>query len=59
MKVTIQFDTDNAAFEDNPYLEVDYTLKQAKSKMSQMEAGETRRLMDGNGNTVGTITLEE
>jgi len=52
MKISIEFDTDNAAFDDNPH-ELEDVLEQAARKISQ--GGGT--LLDSNGNKIGTVVL--
>lgn len=66
--VTITFETDNAAFEDEPELEVDRLLRQARIKVfaqlarapgcvcTAPEAGD--KLLDSNGNTVGKVEVQ-
>jgi hypothetical protein len=59
MKITIEFDTDNAAFEDNFLMEVTKTLQQAKGAIidSENNTGIRRPLKDTNGNRVGVIDI--
>jgi hypothetical protein len=59
MKITIEFDTDNAAFEDNFLMEVTKTLQQAKGVIidSENNTGIRRPLKDTNGNRVGVIDI--
>jgi hypothetical protein len=67
MKITIEFDTDNAAFEDNPTLEVKELLEQASNKITglvtHMEGytfytERTENLYASNGNSVGAVKVE-
>jgi hypothetical protein len=59
MKITIEFDTDNAAFEDEQgYREI---LKQATNRAMLAIYARTEKsakLLDYNGNTVGTVRVE-
>jgi hypothetical protein len=59
MKITIEFDTDNAAFEDNFLMEVTKTLQQAKGAIidSENNTGIRRPLKDTNGNRIGVINI--
>jgi hypothetical protein len=59
MKITIEFDTDNAAFEDDFMLEVTKTLQQAKGAIidSENNTGIRRPLKDTNGNRIGVINI--
>jgi hypothetical protein len=66
MKISVEFDTNNAAFDENPSMEIRDVLNQAAAKAFQILtegggvscAGEAR-LRDTNGNTVGTVKVEE
>lgn len=73
MKIKIEFDCDNAAFESGPYTrqlameEVYAVLKQAMEKIvvqlgrphSVCDAPEAAdKLLDSNGNTVGSVIVE-
>jgi len=60
MKIRIEFDTDNAAFEDNLSLEIREVLTRALDKAVWMVTNPdhyrcTSKLLDSNGNTVGTV----
>ena len=69
MKITIEFKTDNAAFDDNSY-EIQRVMRLAFDKI-RYELGlpgvlqEDRKrassptLMDSNGNSVGTVLVEK
>jgi hypothetical protein len=60
MKITIEFDTDNAAFEDNFLMEITKTLQQCKSALLDSERGTiTIRhiLKDSNGNRIGVVSI--
>lgn len=60
MKVTIEFDTGNAAFEDDWEGEVAFVLAQAREKLIALGPEEGgRKLYDSNGNKVGTVKVEE
>lgn len=55
--ITIKIDTENAAFEDNPYEMAELLEKLAKSWRAYHDLPESAR--DSNGNTVCEITLSE
>ena len=58
MKFLIEFDTGNAAFDENPTLEVKELLEQAAIHAAGMLTGQNnlkRSLVDSNGNAVGTV----
>ena len=60
MKITIEFSTDNAAFEDNPR-EVEQLLLQAtKDALEEEDSSESwvHLLFDSNGNSCGTVRGE-
>ena len=58
MKITIDFETDNAAFED--YGEVKRILRQMICKMDDIiRAGDGGNLRDINGNRVGTWEVSD
>ena len=58
MKITIEFNTDNAAFVDNGLpSELYEILKDAERWICEHAAGDAGRLKDTNGNTVGTVEL--
>lgn len=59
MKIVIEFDTNNAAFEDNFLMEVTKTLQQAKSAIidSENNTGIRRPIKDTNGNRIGVINI--
>lgn len=69
MRVTITFDTDNAAFQDGGiYYELRKILRDAERKIQeQLERPPCRcthpessdKLLDSNGNTVGTLEVKE
>jgi hypothetical protein len=63
MKITIEFNTDNAAFEDSLSLEIRKVLVQAMDLTVGIATSnscfDTYKLRDTNGNTVGTVTKEE
>jgi hypothetical protein len=54
--ITIRIDTDNSAFEDNPFELAEILEKLAKSWRINHDLPESAR--DSNGNTVCEITLE-
>ena len=55
--IIIRIDTDNAAFEDNPFELAEILEKLAKSWRAHHDLPESAT--DSNGNTVCEITLEE
>jgi len=57
MKITIQFETDNAAFEDDASREVDQIMEAVSlAVLMGVNEGAVR---DTNGNTIGKFTVEE
>jgi hypothetical protein len=59
MIVNIEFNTDNAAFEDSFLMAVTKTLQQAKEALLDSENTTTirRPLKDINGNRIGVISI--
>lgn len=60
MKVQIEFDTDNAAFEDSFLMEVTRALQQCKSALLDSERGTItirRPIKDSNGNRIGVVNI--
>jgi hypothetical protein len=60
MNVKIEFNTENAAFEDSFLMEVTRTLQQCKSALLDSERGTiTIRhiLKDSNGNRIGVVNI--
>jgi hypothetical protein len=60
MNVKIEFNTENAAFEDSFLMEVTKTLQQCKSALLDSERGTiTIRhiLKDSNGNRIGVVNI--
>lgn len=59
MIVNIEFNTDNAAFEDSFLMAVTKTLAQAKEALIDSENTTTirRPLKDINGNRIGTVSI--
>lgn len=62
MKVRIEFDCDNAAFEDNGFIrEARNVLHEAGNRLYELRnhrRGGEAPLFDSNGNSIGTVTLE-
>lgn len=58
MKIQITIETDNAAFEDDPS-ELARILETVAAKTEGLEPGEKANLRDINGNTVGTVRIED
>lgn len=64
MKMRLELDIDNAAFEDDPRIAIGDLLLTARDKiqhrdMHPIQHGDTFKLRDINGNTVGTVKFEE
>ena len=61
MKIRIEINCDNAAFEDDMFGEVNRILGEKLPGLSSeiAEPGDSYPLMDINGNKVGTLTVEE
>jgi hypothetical protein len=69
MKIRIEFEADNAAFVDNFPSEISLVFRQAETKILEQlgrvegcvctapEAAD--KLLDTNGNTVGTVAVED
>lgn len=58
MKITIKFDTDNAAFEDASHLESGRVLRRVAERIEThpgLRAGDSITLRDSNGNTIGEV----
>lgn len=58
MTVTVTFETDNAAFEDNFNLETRLILEQAWEKLLNDKLDTNAKLRDSNGNTVGNVEVK-
>jgi len=60
MRVVIEFDCDNASFEDYPRGEIRSVIDKAMVKIMRQldDPSESDVLMDSNGNRVGTARLE-
>lgn len=58
MKIEITISTDNAAFTDDPG-ELDRVLRTVASKVEGLEPGDSASLRDINGNTVGSVRVED
>ena len=59
MKIVIEFDTNNAAFENNFLMEVTKAIQQAKSAIidSENNTGIRRPIKDTNGNRIGVVNI--
>jgi hypothetical protein len=59
MKIVIEFDTDNAAFEDNFLMEVTKAVQQAKAAIIDSENNTQirRPIKDTNGNRIGVVSI--
>lgn len=57
MKIIITLSTDNAAFEDD--CEVSRILRELARNWEDYRNGNRSKLMDINGNAVGTVDIEE
>jgi len=51
--ITIQFFTDNAAFQENPN-EIEVILYTLAFKIKKSQAGDSGTIRDSNGNSIGT-----
>lgn len=58
MKIQITINTGNAAFTDDPR-ELDRILGTVAEKVEGLEPGESANLRDINGNTVGSVRVED
>lgn len=69
MKLTIELEMDNAAFDENPTLELSRIMETVAGKVSRQLQREDGcicvaleiddKLLDANGNTVGFVRLEK
>lgn len=59
MKIVIEFDTNNAAFEDNFLMEVTKAVQQAKAAIIDSENNTQirRPIKDTNGNRIGVVNI--
>jgi hypothetical protein len=59
MKIVIEFDTNNAAFENNFLMQVTKAIQQAKSAIidSENNTGIRRPIKDTNGNRIGVVDI--
>jgi len=59
MKIVIEFDTNNAAFEDNFLMEVTKAIQQAKAAIIDSENNTQirRPIKDTNGNRIGVVDI--
>ncbi len=59
MKIVIEFDTNNAAFEDNFLMEVTKAIQQAKAAIIDSENNTQiyRPIRDINGNRIGVVDI--
>jgi hypothetical protein len=59
MKIVIQFDTNNAAFENNFLMQVTKAIQQAKAAIidSENNTGIRRPIRDINGNRIGVVDI--
>lgn len=59
MKIVIEFDTNNAAFEDNFLMEVTKAIQQAKAAIIDSENNTQirRPIRDTNGNRIGVVDI--
>jgi hypothetical protein len=57
-QVTITFDTDNSAFEDNPF-EVEEILEKVGTKLKDVNRIDVTsfKVIDSNGNTIGKVEV--
>jgi hypothetical protein len=64
VRLTIEIETDNAAFDRNSEGEVYNVMRRVSMAFHPnsgggLTKGDTRKLMDSNGNTCGLLTIEE
>ena len=59
MKIKIEIDCDNAAFEDYPEGELCYILKHLARKVKFVNSLQDIPLLDSNGNSVGSFTVSK
>ena len=57
-KVTIVIETENAAFSHFPVIEIEKILKRYMERCRSRQVMEDSRLLDHNGNTVGSVTVD-
>lgn len=59
MKIVIEFDTNNAAFENNFLMEVTKAVQQAKAAIidSENNTGIRRPIKDTNGSRIGVVNI--
>ena len=59
MKIVIEFDTNNAAFENNFLMQVTKAIQQAKGAIidSENNTGIRRPIKDTNGNRIGVVNI--
>jgi hypothetical protein len=57
MRITIQIDTDNAAFDFAPMDEAIAILDRAAAKLENMPVGSEEHLLDTNGNSCGFVSV--
>ena len=59
--ISIEFTTDNAAFEDNPFEEMKYVYEQCLDayRTGRNTPVATRSLFDSNGNKIGHLISEK
>lgn len=63
MKITIDFDTETAAFEDNRFMEATRVMAQVRDHVRDSLCGFdddtiNRRIRDSNGNWIGKVKIE-
>lgn len=57
--ITITINTGNAAFSDDPGAETARILRALADKFEAGRGGDVSKLMDANGNKVGTVSISE
>lgn len=58
MKIRIEFDCDNAAFDEVPLVEAQRIIRQAERKLALLDPfGDSIGLFDSNGNRIGNLKI--
>ena len=59
MDLTIKINMDNAAFEDNQWMGIEFVINKMMSELpNEFKAGDTFPLFDSNGNRVGMAMFD-
>lgn len=57
-RITIQFETGNSAFDDEPETEIARILRDMAARFER-DGFAPEKIVDANGNTVGSVTYDE